>query len=307
MKSCVICQNDIFENIYSGTSPDLGDPFDVEQCKNCKLIRTKLPENFDFSPYYTKKDYYAEKKSVFNLIKILTGKYLKVLPLEKYKNGGNLLDIGSGDGEILKLFKSPKWNLFGIEPYGSNLNDNSMKIHETKFDKTDFENKFFDLVSFWHVLEHVENPHQVLQETKRIIKDDGVLFISIPNSGCFGRKFFGSNWFGWYLPVHVYHYDIKSLTKLLKQNGFEIIKIDKFTIEYGFGMLAQSLLNLVPFFPQNSLYKAFRGKNIGLLNCILVCFLAVLSLPLLLLFTMVELIDPNGSGVINVFAKPTKG
>ena len=86
------------------------------------------------------------------------------------------------------------------------------------------ESKVFDVILMRHLLEHIEHPHKVLTDVKRMLDDDGLLVITIPNINCIGRYVFRDSW-AWVLPWHLHFYHPKTLRRLLKSQGFEILKL----------------------------------------------------------------------------------
>lgn len=307
MEQCIICGHSNFKNLFSATNPDLYDKFIIQRCKHCGLKRTLLNEGRDLSSYYQKTKYFAKESSLFNSIKKIFAKLLKRKLIEKIKNGGVLLDIGCGDGEVLKLFLDPKWKLYGIDPYGQpNSSNPNIRIYNNKFENTKFPNNYFDVLTFWHVFEHLKNPVKVLRECRRIIKNDGLLFISIPNSASFGFKLFKNKWFALYPPVHIYHYSLKTISDLLDKNRFKIAKVDRFSFEYTPFVLLQTLENLLSILPPNCLYKGLRGNAENKFSYLLSIIAIPFVLPILLALIFIEFLDPNGSSVVNIYATPKR-
>lgn len=152
----------------------------------------------------------------------------------KYKPSGNLLDIGTNMGFFLRNARGWKWNLYGIEPSPS-LSEIARKyfglnVKTTFLENAGFDANFFDVVTMTDVFEHIL-PETVLPEIGRILKQDGILFIKVPN-GLF-------NLFKFYLAKitgrlkqydifdsyeHIVHYSDTSLRKMLKKYGFRVIK-----------------------------------------------------------------------------------
>lgn len=303
MKPCIACGGTKFKTLFSARSPDFSEFFDIEECVTCGLKRSEVVN--DVSRFYTSSNYFAKSNSVFNKIKQIFANFLKVRPIEKFKSSGKLLDVGCGDGEFLRYLDNKKWELFGIEPFGYTAKPGqNFKFIQGVFEKTNLPDNVFDVITFWHVLEHVDNPITVLKECKRILKKDGLIFISVPNSGSLGFKLFRSKWFALYPPIHIHHYDIKSINMILTKAGFKIIEIDKFTPDYAPFVIAQSVLNNFGFFEPNYLYKMLRGNTKNRLADFAVLLLLIISTPLILILLAIEALDPNGSSVINIYAKP---
>ncbi|MBP7928072.1 class I SAM-dependent methyltransferase [Patescibacteria group bacterium] len=304
MSKCVLCQNENFKDAQTGQNPDLLDVFVIERCRNCGLMRTKDFQEINLAKYYETTDYYAKKFSAFNILKDAFAAVVKKAPITRLKANGKLLDVGCGDGKFLNLFSNREWDLYGIEPYGKPVSPSkNIKFISEKFENTKLQDSSFDVITMWHVLEHIENPTEVLRELHRILKPDGLIFISVPNINSFSFRLFKQHWFALYLPIHTYHYSINTLTALLNISGFEVQTINKFPIEYSPFVILQSLLNSTELFPPNFLYKYLRGIQKGFPQFVSNIIVAVLFLPIYLGILIFEAVDPKGSSVISIFAK----
>jgi len=233
---CPLCQKSQHKKLYKERGA-LG----IVWCSGCGLIyvnpRLKNPEEVYWGDA---EKYFKEARLIFE------GKaphhrdpnYMEDLKLiYRHKPAGNFLDVGTNMGFFLRNAKRWKgWNLFGVEPSPS-LSDMARKyfglnIKTAFLEGAGFENDFFDVVTLTDVFEHITNPQKFLNEIRRILKPDGILFIKVPN-GLFNifkfrmAKFTGRlkdyDIFDSY--EHVVHYSGRTLKKMLKKNGFIPVKI----------------------------------------------------------------------------------
>lgn len=210
--------------------------FTVVQCKNCGLLFTNpRPKQSIISRYYpnTYWDAINPKENIESKLKIQAHKFLNKISYQiriPTKINGKFLDIGCGDGKELYKYKRKGWNTFGVE-----INDFVAKYAREKYDlniftgtveEACFRDEYFDLIILNHVIEHLSDPKATLTEIKRILKSNGTLIISLPNADSFEAKRFKEYWTGWDLPRHLYHFTPSTITSLLNETGFEIIKID---------------------------------------------------------------------------------
>ena len=169
----------------------------------------------------------------------------------------------------------------------------------------------FDVVSLWHVFEHLPNPEEILREIARILKPHGLLVIEVPNLSSWQFKISRGTWIHLDSPRHFFHYSPYNLNKILGSHGFHVRSLRTLSWEFGpFGML-QSLLNVfLPrpnfiFFLMKNREKNLRHLTTGasLFNLFLLFFLL---LPLILLSVVLELgaVCFGRGGVLQVMAVP---
>ena len=143
-----------------------------------------------------------------------------------WRGEGKVLDIGCGAGGNLKALQDQGW-----EPYGIEISDVAAvharalvtgNIHAGTLESAPFAPKTFDLVLMSHSLEHLPSPIDALHRANRLLKDDGLLVVSVPNVNSLEYKLFGRWWFQLDPPRHFYHFGKTTLTTLLTQTGFEV-------------------------------------------------------------------------------------
>lgn len=146
----------------------------------------------------------------------------------KYSSkAGKVLEIGSSTGVMLSLFQKLGWEVLGIEVSRASASKSQEKGIATivdYFEKVRLLNQSFDLVILNHTLEHLTSPIEVLQKVNRLLKENGLLLIDVPNFGSISSSIYKGNW-PYLLPnEHLWHFTDKAFQKILPQVGFEIIK-----------------------------------------------------------------------------------
>jgi 2-polyprenyl-3-methyl-5-hydroxy-6-metoxy-1,4-benzoquinol methylase len=205
------------------------------------LITFPKPSPEKLPSYYESDDYISHtdgKRSLFervyHLIKgIALKNKLKLINAQSTK--GKLLDIGAGTGDFLVVAKNDGWNIIGIEP--------SAKAKETAIKKgvffadslSELENNSFDVITMWHVLEHVPNLEDYLSELKRLIKPNGTIIIAVPNFKSFDANFYGRHWAAYDVPRHIWHFSKTAIEKLFTEKGIKLtavlpMKFDSFYV-----------------------------------------------------------------------------
>jgi len=209
--------------------------FDIWECAGCTLRFTQdVPTQEAIGPYYQSDAYIShtdsEKGLVNKVYKIarnytLTWKMKLVSHLTGIKKAGTLLDIGAGTGAFTHRVTTEKWQVTGLEP-----DPGARAICQEKYRITlqpsenlfQLPSKTFDAVTMWHVLEHVHQLQEYMIEIKRVLKDDGVAFIALPNYTSKDAKQYGEFWAAYDVPRHLYHFSPQSVKTLATRNGLQV-------------------------------------------------------------------------------------
>ena len=235
LSNCPICGNQIFSDFMSCVDHTVSrETFHIVQCEKCGFKFTNpRPEIGYLGKYYVSEDYVSHsnsKKGFVNSTYQLVRKYtlLKKLQLiSKYYKSGKILDIGCGTGEFLNVCKSAKWTIVGIEP---SADARRMAIENYGLDVkeesgiTDLEAGSFDVISMWHVLEHVPELNARVEDLKRLIKKDGIIIIAVPNCDSFDARKYKENWAAYDVPRHLYHFTPKDIESLFKKHDMKVVR-----------------------------------------------------------------------------------
>lgn len=169
----------------------------------------------------------------------------KAVKESKSKNREKILDVGSASGwfisEISKKF--PESKCFGIDIYDKGISYAKKKYPQIEFKVADahsipYKDNFFNVVICTEVLEHVDDPWQVVMEIKRVLKRNGVAIIELDS----GSWLFSIVWYLWrkskgriWNESHLHSFNVKKLDKLINSCGFKIIRKKKFN--FGMAMI----------------------------------------------------------------------
>ncbi len=205
------------------------------------LITTPKPDNSILSKYYESDDYISHtdaKRSVFekiyHLVKIYSlNKKVKLIH-SLHKKEGNLLDIGAGTGEFLNTAKNKGWNIDGVEPNESARNLAEQKGISLKESTENMASNSFDVITMWHVLEHVPNINEQIQELKRLLTPNGYIIIAVPNFKSYDANYYQSFWAAYDVPRHLFHFSKTAIKKLFSNHNMALkaIKPMKFDAYY---------------------------------------------------------------------------
>ena len=196
------------------------------------LITHPQPSLENLGKYYESEDYISHtdnKRSLFeklyHFIKSIALKNKLNLINSLQPNKGRLLDIGAGTGEFLSVAKNDGWQTIGVEP-----SDRAKSIAKSKgvsfVEETgELENHSFDVISMWHVLEHVPDLDKQIKELKRLLKPTGTLIIAVPNFKSFDANHYGKFWAAFDVPIHFWHFSKTAIQLLFEKEEMKLEKI----------------------------------------------------------------------------------
>ena len=206
----------------------------IENLEYGFLETTPQPSLESLPNYYKSEDYISHTDSKRNLFEIVYHLVRKISLKQKLKlintstsTQKNLLDVGCGTGDFLRVAKQNHWSVSGIEP-----NKQARQIANNKTDNSVFEIehllKFqaesFDVISLWHVLEHLPNLEEHIQVFKKLLKPNGTLIIAVPNYKSYDAEYYQEFWAAYDVPRHLWHFNKDSISKLVSKVSMEVVK-----------------------------------------------------------------------------------
>jgi SAM-dependent methyltransferase len=142
---------------------------------------------------------------------------------------GRLLDVGCGPGVNLQTLQEQGWDVHGIEMSETaaalarqRVGD---RIHHGTLETAPYAAESFDVIFMSHSLEHMFSPVATLERVRRLLKPAGVLIIAVPNAGSLEARLFGKWWVPWDPPRHLYHFEKRTLQKVLERAGFRVARM----------------------------------------------------------------------------------
>ena len=238
IKNCPICKGNSFSHHISCIDHNYsGDVFNIVKCDKCSFKFTNpRPKENDLYKYYKSENYISHtssKKGIFNMLYHIVRNYQFI---KKYnlinklvtKQNKKLLDVGSGTGEFLNYFKNKGWNVRGIET-DKGAREFSLRNYNCRIDKnlkdTVEKGEKFDVITLWHVLEHVYKFNDYINVLKKLLKKDGYIILGLPNCNSYDAKHYNEFWYAYDLPIHVSHFTINDINRLSKANKFKSLSI----------------------------------------------------------------------------------
>jgi len=195
------------------------------------LITFPKPSLEKLPSYYESEDYISHtdgKRSLFekmyHLIKNIALKS-KVKLINAQSQKGKLLDIGAGTGDFLVAAKTDGWETTGIEPSEKAKTIAINKGVNFANNLSDLKDHSFDVITMWHVLEHVPNLDEYIFELKRLLKPTGTILIAVPNFKSFDANYYGRFWAAYDVPRHIWHFSKTAIKKLFAEKEMELVDV----------------------------------------------------------------------------------
>ncbi|MFK8282389.1 class I SAM-dependent methyltransferase [Capnocytophaga cynodegmi] len=208
------------------------EEFELIYDSNSELFKTQpIPKNL--SKYYESDVYISHTDSkktlfdkVYQAVKNINLKS-KIRIISKYKNQKiQLLDIGAGTGDfVLSCKKQMHWETTGIEP-----NEKARQLAEKKQIRLlenydDLKEKPFDVITLWHVLEHIPDLENEIQKINSLLKEDGILIVAVPNYKSWDAQHYKQFWAAYDVPRHLWHFSKTSIQKIFTPKGFQLLEV----------------------------------------------------------------------------------
>lgn len=195
------------------------------------LITHPQPSLEKLPSYYESVDYISHtdgNKSLFEkMYQFVKGIALKnkLKLINSQSTKGRILDIGAGVGDFLSVCRNDGWQTVGIEP-----SDKAKTIAKSKGvsfveNLSELENHSFDVITMWHVLEHVPDLENQIKELKRLLKPSGTILIAVPNFNSFDANYYGKYWAAFDVPIHLWHFSKTAIKKLFAIENLELVKV----------------------------------------------------------------------------------
>ena len=213
-----------------------GEFFELMYNSEFELLETHpQPTEEELPNYYQSEDYISHTdakrnwfEKLYQLIKrIALNRKLKLINSFQSEEK-KILDVGCGTGDFLKLAKDNLWHISGIEPNENARNIANQKTENCVFDVEDllkFKVRNFDVITLWHVLEHLPKLENHLSVFESLLKPNGRLIIAVPNYNSYDAKHYKSYWAAYDVPRHLWHFSQTSIKKLVSKNNMEVVEV----------------------------------------------------------------------------------
>lgn len=205
------------------------EPFEIMVCEDCGLLyTTPKPSDEKLGDYYKSDEYYSHQENkkgfiprVYEAVKSVNLKH-KIAIATQGKEPGRLLDIGCGVGDFLHFAEQNGWQCTGAEPSEDAASIAKKRIKAEIMLPKDLEklpDESFDVITMWHVLEHVSDLQWQVNQLNRLLKKGGRLVIALPNFRSYDAQYYKDKWAAYDVPRHLNHFSQDSIAKIFNING----------------------------------------------------------------------------------------
>lgn len=229
--SCPICNSEQLQKDI--TCKDFlvsQESFSLYVCMTCQFRFTNpRPADDKLGDYYKSEDYISHSNTrkglvsrLYHLVRSRTLRQ-KVKLVSRYVSRGTLLDYGCGTGMFLEAARKGGFSSFGIEPdAGARSIANGMGL-QVLSDKSELDaGQRFDVITGWHVLEHVSDLNETVKKLSSHLQKDGYMILAVPNHRSYDADHYGTFWAAYDVPRHLYHFDKNSIRNLMARHSFQL-------------------------------------------------------------------------------------
>ena len=235
--TCPLCGNKRFEKVMTCTDHyATNEPFDICRCMSCGFLFTQdVPDESEIGRYYESPDYISHtdtRKGLANRLYHYVRQYMLRRKAHLIKrccglSRGRLLDIGTGTGyfphfmsqcgwRISAIEKSPQARAFARERFGLEV--------DAPEALGGYEEKSFDVVTLWHVMEHLQHLNETWERLYSLLDERGILVVAVPNPTSFDARYYKERWAAYDVPRHLWHFAPAVMQQFGAKHGFTLVE-----------------------------------------------------------------------------------
>lgn len=207
------------------------ETFKLQQCDRCGFVFTNpRPQEAELTRYYQSEEYISHSDSskrlidrAYKIARSFTLKWkLALITRHSLTKPTSILDYGCGTGSFLHACKEQGMHIAGVEPAenaraiateqaGTSIAPNIQTVRGT-----------FDVITLWHVLEHIVHLEETLKHLKNRLNQNGTIFIAVPNLRSWDAKYYHEHWAAFDVPRHLWHFSRETMDTILTKHGLRI-------------------------------------------------------------------------------------
>lgn len=228
LEQCPVCGKEEFKNFLVVTDNTVSkESFVIVECENCSFKFTNpRPDAASIGNYYESEEYISHNNTkagiinkAYHVVRSITTKQ-KVELINRYAPAkGTVLDYGCGTGVFLSACKKDGWDIRGVEPSAKAREIASKETEEViATDLAQLEGEKFEIITLWHVLEHIHTLNETMSQLVEMLQEEGTLIIAVPNADSHDAQLYKENWAAYDVPRHLYHFTQATMKRFLKKH-----------------------------------------------------------------------------------------
>lgn len=250
LDKCPLCASDNLQLTSPVTDHSISkEQFTLCICRACGYTFTNPRPLADHLPRYYESETYISHS---NTSRSLRDKLYQIArrwalnnkssTIATYAHSASVLDIGCGTGDFIAKLRSKGHHVLGIEP---NASARSYAIDHHRLEVLPSldaieSREQFQIITMWHVLEHMPDPRSTLRRAFALLKHQGFLFIAVPNRNSWDAHHYGATWAALDVPRHLSHFRDVDVRRILEDQGFSVVKVRKMWMDaFYIGMLSE--------------------------------------------------------------------
>lgn len=232
--TCPVCSSHRFiPHLTAQDHTTTGETFALVKCTGCELIiTTPRPTATDIGRYYESDQYISHTSAsttwfdkAYQKVRSLNLETKQRL-IERYQRAGRILDYGCGTGQFFAHMKKKGWTGDAIEPSPPARQRASIETDQPiHANWSTIPSHPYQVITLWHVLEHVHDLPGTLQQLKTHLADTGTLFIAVPNHRAHDANQYQQHWAAYDVPRHLWHFHQTAMQQLLTVHGFRLVEV----------------------------------------------------------------------------------
>lgn len=233
INACPLCGGTHLKRVMTCTDfYASGEQFDVFSCEDCGFTFTQdVPVEAEIGRYYETPDYISHsdtKKGAMNVLyhrvrKYMLGKKARLVAKESHRKSGRLLDIGTGTGYFAATMTQRGWKVEAIEK-----NEQARAFAKQHFGLEvmneealqELKPESFDVITLWHVMEHLEHLDRTWERLYELLSDRGKLIVAVPNCSSYDAEKYREYWAAYDVPRHLWHFTPVTIQQWASKHGF---------------------------------------------------------------------------------------
>ena len=221
VEKCLCCNSN--ERKFIGVK----DNFKIAICNGCQTLYAVGGEQLTVAEEFNYDDYYSEIS--LNVPAFVRQRLTEIVRgFEKFRQTNKFLDVGCGAGTIMTTAKSENWQVEGTEvsaPAVEYVRKNGFSVFHGDLLDADFAPNSYDVITAVEVLEHVPDPRKMLIKINELLRPGGLFWATTPHGHGLSARVLGKDWTCVSPPEHLHLFSVEGVKILLKDAGFNNLKI----------------------------------------------------------------------------------